>query len=94
MLFGAVPGKKRKRLEDLFPQPPRTAVHGMPDPRLHRLIHGFPVDEPGVVVRVKPADPLTFSAVALLLATVALLASYLPARRATRVQPVTALRYE
>jgi hypothetical protein len=45
-LFGAaVPGTKRKCLEDLFPQPPRIAVHGMPDPRLHRSIHRFPIDE-------------------------------------------------
>jgi hypothetical protein len=56
--FGAaVPGKKRERLKDLFPQPPRIAVHRMPDPRLHRLIHRFPVDEPRVVIRVKPAEP-------------------------------------
>ena len=43
---------------------------------------------------VTPDDPLTFAAVAALLGGVAALASYLPGRRATRVDPVVALRAE
>ena len=47
-----------------------------------------------LLFEVKPFDPTTFAVVAAVLATVALLAGYLPGRRATRVDPVVALRAE
>ncbi len=43
---------------------------------------------------VRPTDPATFVLVSLALVTVSILASYIPARRATRVDPMVALRYE
>jgi putative ABC transport system permease protein len=52
-----------------------------------RLISSF-------LFQVNSTDPLTFSAVAVLLLVVALVASYVPSRRALRVDPLTALRAE
>ena len=47
-----------------------------------------------LLFEVTPTDPLTFASVALALITVSLLACSLPARRAAKVDPMEALRYE
>jgi ABC-type antimicrobial peptide transport system permease subunit len=54
---------------------------------LSRMVGGFVAD-------VSPTDPLTFGAVALLMGMVAVIASVLPAFRASRIDPMVALRYE
>jgi len=48
----------------------------------------------GLLYNVRPTDPLTLALVSLGLLGVSALASYIPARRATRVDPIVALRYE
>ncbi|MGH9619419.1 MAG: hypothetical protein ACRD45_06860, partial [Bryobacteraceae bacterium] len=48
----------------------------------------------GLLFEVKPSDPASFAAVAILFGAVAMLGCYLPARRASNIDPNVALRYE
>jgi ABC-type antimicrobial peptide transport system permease subunit len=56
-------------------------------PLLTRVLRSFLYD-------VSALDPIAYFSVAIVLVSVGLLASYLPARRATKVDPLIALRYE
>jgi ABC-type lipoprotein release transport system permease subunit len=47
-----------------------------------------------MLFELSPMDPATYALVAILLLTVALLATYIPARRAARLDPMQVLRYE
>ena len=66
-------------------RPDRTRAR--PEYRITRVIRSL-------LYNVTPTDPLSFFGVTLFLAGIAVLASYLPARRATKVDPIIALRNE
>lgn len=58
------------------------------------LIFGLTRLAASLLFGLSPSDPFSLAGAALLMVAVALIAGYLPSRRATRVDPIVALRYE
>ena len=89
MALGAQPAAVRRLI---LVQGARLAVYGIGA----GLLGAFVVTRwmGTMLFGVKPADPWTFIAISILLAVVALAASYLPSRRAMSLEPVSALRHE
>jgi putative ABC transport system permease protein len=84
--------------------PPKQRTLTGPSPKIKLTLLGIAIGVLGAVwltqtiksllFRVSPNDPLTFAFVGTLLLFVAAAATYVPARRATKVDPIVALRYE
>ena len=87
--LGAAPLDLLKMIlgEGLLPVAIGMGVGAVASLALTQLLESF-------LIGVSPGDPLTLIAVSILLMSIALLACYIPARRAMKVDPMTALRYE
>ncbi|MGA8029877.1 MAG: hypothetical protein WB992_22260, partial [Bryobacteraceae bacterium] len=70
------------------------ATKPLPDGQLTGLVYGLTRLMAGLLYHVSAADPSIFAAVVFLLALVSMVACWLPARRATQVDPMIALRCE
>jgi putative ABC transport system permease protein len=86
----ALGATRRTVMRSVLGEPTRLVVFGLMLGLVGTVAAGRVVQK--LLYNVSPTDPLTLAGVALLLLLVALIASYLPARRATRVDPMVALR--
>jgi putative ABC transport system permease protein len=89
MVLGA---EKRDVLSMIVSQGLKTVLIGV----VFGIVFAFAITRlmERLLYEIKPTDPLTFAGVSLLLVCVALLACWLPARRAAKIDPMEALRYE
>jgi len=89
LALGARPGQILRMIfcQGVLVVVPGTVIGVLAAFAIARLVGGF-------LVGVTPTDPLTYAGVSIMLTLVALAAAYLPARRATKVHPMVALRHE